>query len=189
MTIGIALGNGKSRKGLDVQHLRSYGPVAGCNRIYQEDEVDLLVSTDRSMAAEIQQSGYAKTHEFWTRRPLPDSGARKLPRPTYGYSSGPAAIAQLCERGCKNIFFIGFDLGSSNKYVNNLYAGTSYYKTASERPTYYGNWVKQLILISERWSNNIFYRVLGEHSTAYDFKRPNIIDIDISNFKRKINSL
>jgi hypothetical protein len=189
MTIGIALGNGKSRKGIDVQHLRSYGIVAGCNRIYQEEEVDILVSTDRQMAAEIEDSGYAKAHEFWTRRPRPDTGSRKLKRPTYGYSSGPAAIAQLCEKGCKDIYFIGFDLGSIDQYVNNLYAGTAWYKTPDMKPTYYGNWVNQLKQVSERWSNNIFYRVIGKESTAFDFERPNILDINMSDFKSRINSL
>jgi len=189
MTYGFALGNGRSRQGLDIQRLRSYGLVAGCNRIYQEEEVDILVSTDRQMAAEIEDSGYARTHEFWTRRPRPDSGSRQLERPEYKYSSGPAAIAKLCQRGCTKIFLLGFDLGSPNDYVNNIYAGTAWYKTPDQKATYYGNWVKQLQQVSEQWSNNLFYRVLGNESTPYDFERTNIIEIDMGSFKTEINSL
>ena len=189
MTIGFALGNGRSRQGISIPKLRSLGLVAGCNRIYQEDSVDILVATDRQMAQEIEDTGYGMTHEFWTRRPRSDTGSRLLERPEYGYSSGTAAIAKLCQRGCKEVYLLGFDLGSPTEYVNNLYAGTAHYKTPDMKPTYYGNWVRQLQQVSERWSNNIFYRVLGEESTPYNFNRTNIVDLDISNFKTMINSL
>jgi len=189
MTYGFALGNGRSRQGINVQKLRKYGLVAGCNRIYEEEAVDILVATDRQMAQEIEDTGYGMTHEFWTRRPRPDTGSRKLERPTYGYSSGPASIAQLCERGCTRIYLLGFDLGSPNQYVNNIYAGTAHYKTLDMKPTYYGNWIKQLQQVCERWSNNTFYRVIGPESTPYDFERTNFVDIDINNFTTEINSL
>lgn len=189
MTYGFALGNGRSRQGIDIPKLRSLGLVAGCNRIYQEESVDILVATDRQMAQEIEDTGYGLTHDFWTRRPRPDKGSKKLEKPEYGYSSGPASIAKLCQRGCTKIYLLGFDLGSPDNYVNNLYAGTAHYKTPDMEPTYYGNWIKQLQQISERWSNNIFYRVIGKESTLYDFKRPNIIDLDIGNFTTEINSL
>jgi len=189
MTMGFAIGNGKSREGIDLQRLRAYGLVAGCNRLYQEEEVDILVATDRQMSAEIEESRYGLTHDFWTRRPRPDYGARKLEKPEYGYSSGPAAVVKLCQRECKKIFLLGFDLGSADNYVNNLYAGTAHYKTADMKPTFYGNWARQIQQTADRWSNNLFYRVIGNESTAYNFERTNIIDIDLSNFKMEINSL
>ena len=84
---------------------------------------------------------------------------------------------------------LGFDLVSPDQYVNNLYAGTAHYKTTDMKPTYYGNWTKQLQQVCDRWSNNTFYRVMGPESTCYDFERANIIDIDISKFTTMINSL
>ena len=49
------LGNGVTRLEVDCESLLDYGAVYGCNRIYQEFAPTVLVSTDTSMAEEIQK--------------------------------------------------------------------------------------------------------------------------------------
>ena len=189
MKLGFALGNGQSRLRIDPAELRKHGLVGGCNRIYEDHHVDILVATDRNMAAEIEQSGYARNNEMWTRRPIPDFGARLLKRPEYGFSSGPALIEKMFQKGCKKIYAVGFDMGSPTEFVNNIYAGTAHYKTPSEQPTFYGNWVNQFKQISEMRGNRKIIRVLGPESTPMEWDRTNISEIDLNTFTNKINSL
>ena len=63
----------------------------------------IVKSGDISLATEIEKSGYARNNEMWTRRPIPDMGARLLKRPEYGFSSGPALIEMMFQKGCKKI--------------------------------------------------------------------------------------
>jgi hypothetical protein len=79
MTIAFVLGNGISRLDIPLPVMQQQGKIYGCNALYRDFVPDVLVSTDRAIATHIQESGYAKTHRFHTRRPLPDSGARPVP--------------------------------------------------------------------------------------------------------------
>jgi hypothetical protein len=88
MTTAFVLGNGISRRDISPAVLALHGRVYGCNALYREHVPDVLVATDRPIAEHIQQSGYSQQHRFHTRKPLPGLGAREIPRPYYGFSSG-----------------------------------------------------------------------------------------------------
>ena len=51
------IGNGESRKGLDLTKLKSKGRVYGCNAIYREFTPDVLISVDHGIMHEIYHSG------------------------------------------------------------------------------------------------------------------------------------
>lgn len=187
--IAFILGNGRSRASIMLNQLLGKGLIVGCNALYRDFTPDILIATDPPISEEIQKSGYALKHEFWTRKPLNDKGARKLEKPYYGMSSGPAAASRACLRGCTIIYLIGFDLGSPTKFVNNIYAGSLHYKKEQDGTTYYGNWVTQLQLLADRFENVKFIRVMGKESTVMDFKRKNIEIIDLNDFQTRINKL
>ena len=42
----VCLGNGQSRQGLDLNKLKKYSTVIGCNAIYRDFEPDILVALD-----------------------------------------------------------------------------------------------------------------------------------------------
>lgn len=162
MTQAFVLGNGVSRQGLDLAALQRHGKIYGCNALYREFTPDVLVATDRPIATAIQESGYALTHQFYTRRPLSNLGAQAVPRPYYGYSSGPIAVALAAEHGAATVYLVGFDMGpANNNQFNNIYAGTEFYKPADAAPTYTGNWVKQIIHITQDYPQTQFVRVHG----------------------------
>ena len=92
MTVAFVLGNGKSRLELDLHQLKQTGPIYACNAIYRTFTPDCLVATDAAIARAIQESGYAKTNRFHTRRPIEGLGARSLPKEYRGFSSGPNAL-------------------------------------------------------------------------------------------------
>ena len=69
----VCLGNGQSRQGLDLNKLKKYSTVIGCNAIYRDFEPDILVALDSRMSHEIYRSGYAQKNlcylGYWT--PIP----------------------------------------------------------------------------------------------------------------------
>ena len=54
----FVLGNGESRKSIDVELLKTKGKVYGCNAIYREHVVDGLIAVDPMLEHEIYRSGY-----------------------------------------------------------------------------------------------------------------------------------
>lgn len=163
MNIGFVLGNGISRKSVNIEALRLVGKIYGCNALYREFTPDVLVATDRPIAMQIQESGYALKNRFYTRKPLEGTGALKVLHDYYGYSSGPNAVAIAANDKNQQIYMIGFDMGPTldNKF-NNVYAGTDFYKTPDALPTFTGNWVKQLVKITADYPTTQFIRICGE---------------------------
>jgi hypothetical protein len=159
----FVLGNGISRRNINLTQLRLHGPIYGCNALYREYTPDVLVATDRPIATAIQESGYSAQHRFYTRRPLPNLGARPVPTDYYGNSSGPIACALAALDGHDEIYLLGFDLGpTADQTFNNMYAGTEFYKEQGARPTFTGNWIKQLTTVFKNFSTVRFHRVRGE---------------------------
>ena len=61
------IGNGESRKGFDLNVLKPFGRIYGCNAIYREYTPDVLVSVDHGIMHEIYHSGYCYKNETWFR--------------------------------------------------------------------------------------------------------------------------
>lgn len=190
MNVAFVLGNGRSRAGLDLGLLKQHGPVYGCNALYREFTPDVLVATDKPIADEIQNTGYSKKNRFFTRRPLPDSGALKLPNEYRGFSSGPNALAQACLDGYTTLYLIGFDLGTTDGRFNNMYADTQFYKKITDPPTFSGNWIKQIRKITEDFSTRSFIRVVSTETaqTTLFNEVPNVRTTGREQFENQLNS-
>ena len=63
----FVLGNGESRKDIDVDLIKAKGKVYGCNAIFREHELDGLIAVDPMLEHEIYQSGYAHKHPCYFR--------------------------------------------------------------------------------------------------------------------------
>lgn len=61
------IGNGESRKKFDLNILKPFGRIYGCNAIYREFTPDVLVSVDHGIMHEIYHSGYCYKNETWFR--------------------------------------------------------------------------------------------------------------------------
>jgi hypothetical protein len=162
MTTAFVLGNGISRKDISLTMLHQHGKIYGCNALYREYTPDVLVATDRPIAAHIQQTGYPTKNKFYTRKPIDGLGALKVPEKYYGYSSGPIATSIAAIDGNTCIYLLGFDMGpTENQQFNNLYAGTEFYKRPDAAPTFTGNWVKQIVKITSDYPQTRFFRIYG----------------------------
>ena len=187
----FVLGNGRSRENIDFDTLMLLGDVYGCNALYRTHTPTVLVATDAPIAKAIQESGYSQTNRFYTRKPLPNSGAQIVPRPYYGYSSGPAATGIAALDGHSIIYLIGFDLGPlPGNQFNNLYADTEFYKPSIASPTFTGNWVRQLSSIIQEFKDRRFIRVHGDCTAEIeDFRKlPNLEKMDLDQFLHRINT-
>jgi hypothetical protein len=163
MTQAFVLGNGISRQGIDLTQLQQLGKIYGCNALYREYTPDVLIATDRPIATHIQESGYSAQHRFYTRRPISGLGAQVVPKPYFGFSSGPIATGVAAQDGHTYIYLVGFDMGpTENNTINNLYAGTEFYKKADAPPTFTGNWKRQIVQICRDYPLVQFIRVCGE---------------------------
>jgi hypothetical protein len=167
MSTAFVLGNGRSRLAVDPDTLNRFGDVYGCNALYREFTPRVLVATDRPIAEAIQHSGYSRRNIFYTRRPLEGMGARRIPQDWFGFSSGPAAVAIAAQQGAVRVYMLGFDLGPlPGELFNNVYADTEFYKRSSARPTFTGNWIRQIQQIARQFGRVDFVRVHGD-TTAY----------------------
>lgn len=184
MTEAFVLGNGRSRGCVNLENLQALGVTYGCNALYREFTPCVLVAADRAISETIQHLGYAQQHMMYTRKPLPGLGARRIPDRYWGYSSGQAAVAIACIDRHNPVYMLGFDLGSTNERFNNVYADTEFYKASHARPTYAGNWIRQIIQIARDFPECQLIRVRGSESADVpDFRSVfNIQDLSMENF-------
>ena len=190
MSRAFVLGNGVSRQDVDLNNLKHFGPIYGCNALYRDFTPTALISTDKPISERIQDAGYAKNNRFYTRRPVPGSGALPVPQKYFGYSSGPIAASIAAIDCARVIYLIGFDMGPANNHFNNVYANTEFYKKSSAVPTFTGNWITQIKTIMRDNPGILFVRIMG-HTTAAvgDLDRvANLKIMTMSEFLNRINN-
>jgi len=190
MSAAFILGNGQSRLAVDLDRLMEVGTVFGCNGLYRDFTPHCLVATDRPIAEEIQNSGYAQKHRFHTRKPIESLGGKFLVKEYKGFSSGPNAAALALVDGHSDIYLIGMDLGTTNGMFNNIYAGTQFYKKELDPPTFPGNWINQVVTLTKDFESRQFWRVEGPESAFVPQfnKIPNMRILSMDKFLEKVNT-
>jgi hypothetical protein len=191
MDVAFVLGNGVSRRGIQLEELRQHGPIYGCNALYRDFTPDVLVATDKAIAGHIEQTGYSLKHKFHTRRPTPGLGGLEIPKPYFGFSSGPVAVALAATEHYRKIYLLGFDMGPDidNKF-NNVYASSEFYKSTGATPTYTGNWIRQIQQICRDFPETKFLRVAGKttaRNTELD-SIPNMAHCALEHFVEQLNN-
>ena len=219
----LVVGNGESRSWFKPCHqtiAKKGVNVWGCNAIYRDGEVDILVATDPAMQQEIYASGYAQDNVCfftdWNKIPveigdtfllgydIPDDLIhihkeieaencivrgkdpttvqdkvkeahkmnpkldgpdliQKLEKDTgvwitdvregdsvfdfdfpRGWSTGTSALHLACQKGARDIYFIGFDLSQYEQPLNNIYKDTDNYLPSDSKGFNPVNWVQQM---------------------------------------------
>ncbi len=219
----LVIGNGESRSWFKPCHqtiIKKGVNVWGCNAIYRDGEVDILVATDPAMQQEIYASGYAQDNVCffmdWSKIPveigdtfllgydIPDDLihlhketeaenciirgkdpttvqekvkealkmnphldgpdlVQKMEKDTgvwitdvreedsvfdfdfpRGWSTGTSALHLACQKGARDVYFMGFDLSEYEKPLNNIYKDTDNYLPADSKGFNPINWVQQM---------------------------------------------
>jgi hypothetical protein len=165
--IAFVLGNGTSRKYINLEILKQHGTIYGCNALYREFAPDHLVAVDTKMVIEICDKGYQNNYNVWSNsNKLTEKTPNiKIIKPNKGWSSGPTAMLLASQHDHTEIYLLGFDyvgLGESQQFVNNMYAGTKNYKRIEDRATYYGNWTRQTMMCANTYPRTKYVRVIPD---------------------------
>ena len=196
MKTAFVVGNGTSRKTIDVKKLLDLGTVYGCNALYRELTPHHLIAVDTKMVREIVATGYHLKNTVWTNPNAYSKSVEKLCmfNPNLGWSSGPSALNLATGHGFETIYILGFDykgIGDNGEYVNNIYAGTPNYKKIDERATYFGNWTKQTATIIQKNPKVKYIRVIKDNNSFIpDSLRifSNLQHINVENFIEYLNA-
>ena len=93
MTVAFVIGNGESRKDIDLYPLKNYGKLYACNAVYRHFQPDYLVAVDVKMILEINQHKWQMENSVWTNPNKQFNGMQGFNffHPSKGWSSGPTA--------------------------------------------------------------------------------------------------
>ena len=190
-SIAFVLGNGVSRKSINLNELKKHGTIYGCNALYREFIPDHLIAVDSKMILEIAQSNFQKHNNVWTNpnrlfKNIPDLN---LFNPSKGWSSGPTALWLASQHNHKHIYILGFDykgIGDDGTRFNNIYADTYNYKNSEDRATYHGNWLRQTATVVSDYPTIRYTRVIAPDNFCPSElnKNRNINNILVEDFKK-----
>ena len=183
-SLAFVLGNGQSRKGIDIDDLMEKGTVFACNAVYRTHRPHWLIAVDPKMMLEIAETDYVVHNKVYSNYNAQYEKHKKLldhvtwSKPSLGWSSGPTALRLACDQGFKEIYILGFDYQGlavdpkKNRFhLNNIYGDTRNYKKNNDEATFYGNWMNQTKRCLQDYKDVNFYRVIPE-----GWFKPNDID-------------
>jgi len=172
-SIAFVLGNGQSRKGIDIDDLMQKGTVFACNAVYRTHRPHFLIAVDPKMILEIAETDYMIQNKVWSNFNAQYNKNKKILdhcnwfKPSLGWSSGPTALRMACEQGFKEIYILGFDYqgisdgANKNRFkLNNIFGGTRNYKKINDEATFYGNWMNQTKRCLQDFQDVQFHRVV-----------------------------
>tara|TARA_E500000178_G_scaffold347811_1_gene401780 strand:- start:380 stop:985 length:606 start_codon:yes stop_codon:yes gene_type:complete len=160
--IAYCIGNGESRRFLNLPKLTENKTVIGCNALHRDLAVDHLICCDRRMADEaIKSDNTANTkiyvRDMWFKYfrkikkdkrinhlpDLPYKGEKKIDQPLHWGSGTYALLVAANLPDITEIRLIGFDLYDKNSKVNNIYKNTVHYAKKDDKPVDFSYWVYQ----------------------------------------------
>jgi hypothetical protein len=169
-SIAFVLGNGESRRGIEINDLKEKGTVFACNAVYRTHRPDFLVAVDPKMIFEIAETDYPVHNKVWSNFNAQYNKHPKILnhinwfKPSLGWSSGPTALRMACEHGFKEIYILGFDYQGLNQgkrfTLNNIFGDTRNYKKRNDEATFYGNWMNQTKRCLQDFKDVRFHRVI-----------------------------
>ena len=168
-SIAFVLGNGESRKGIEINDLMEKGTVFACNAVYRTHRPLFLVAVDPKMIFEIAEGDYMLHNKVWSNFNAQYNKHSKILdhvqwfKPSLGWSSGPTALRMACEHGFKEIYILGFDYQGhkdGNRFkLNNIFGDSRNYKRKKDEATFYGNWMNQTKRCLQDFKDVKFHRV------------------------------
>tara|TARA_Y100000592_G_scaffold33006_1_gene52454 strand:- start:83 stop:718 length:636 start_codon:yes stop_codon:yes gene_type:complete len=204
-SIAFVLGNGESRRGIDIDDLKEKGTVFACNGVYRTHRPHYLIAVDPKMINEIAETDYMIHNKVWSNYNAHYGKNKKILdhvnwfKPSLGWSSGPTALRFALEQGFKEIYILGFDYqghaqsGKNQGHrFNNIFKDTRNYKKSNEMATFHGNWLNQTKRCVQDFPDVKFHRVIPTgwfipKDLQGKFTKGNIDHPSISEFLAKFN--
>lgn len=194
--LAAVLGNGESRKDLNLHQLKNTHVLIGCNAIHRDFVVDHLICCDRRMVSEAVNNPSTENTKIYTRPDwydyfktlrkdlvllpnLPYKGNERPDEPMQ-WGSGPYAVL-LGAMNFKEIDLYGFDLyGADNNRVNNIYKGTNNYSKPESHSVDPRYWIYQISKVFELYPDRIFrIHIYKNWQIPDNWKKINVSVIDL----------
>jgi hypothetical protein len=153
----LVVGNGESRKHLDLNKFKPTHTLIGCNAVHRDIEVNHLICCDRRMVSEALTNPNNKDTIIYVRDsfynffkknsknishlpPIPKIGELKRDQPDH-WGSGSYAILLAAVLGYQKIDLIGFDLYPIDHKVNNMYKDSNNYSKSNSQGVDPAYWI------------------------------------------------
>lgn len=187
--IAFIVGNGVSRKEIDLNSLVGKGVIFGCNALYRDfDQWDFLVAIDDGMIAELLQKDFSPKTLIVP--PISERFESAEYNPGYRRRSnaGMNAMLEAIRRDYKFLYCLGFDfLLEGEVSVDNLYKDTPNYgiETRTRIEDNYHR-IRYLEWFAEQYPLTTFIFVIPEGAKTKIVKSENILGMTIPTFKEKL---
>ena len=195
MNEACVIGNGPSRKPLDLDMIHALMTTYGCNALYRDFMPDYLISMDYSMVDEIIQKRIHYQTKFYTQHDNKIDNRANNGEPIYFISgqretldSGNCALRLALRNGHDTVYMIGFDYSTDPSTLPNIYAGTPNYAKSHIWPAANmrdNQWGQRLRKTCKDFPNQKIVRVNGTKSLGITL--PNYSEITIDEFKELLN--
>jgi hypothetical protein len=187
--IAFVIGNGVSRKPIDLNHLVGNGLVVGCNALYRDfKHWDLLVAIDDAMIHEVKHIDPVGDQEVVV--PPPDErweSAEYSPNRRRS-NAGMNAMLESIRRGCDIVYCLGFDFILEGEIsVDNVYKDTKNYGAethAIESDNYFR--IKYLEWFVNKYNGVKFVFVIPDGAKTKPIDAENVVGMTVSTFKSKL---
>jgi len=165
----VVVGNGESRKILDLQSIAQRHTIVGCNALHRDLVVPHLVCCDQRMVTEAIASEHNQNTIIYTRpewAKLFPRAVRQVPDLPYTgnlrqdqlwhWGSGPLALLIACGLESDVIYLVGFDLHGHSGKINNVYKDSKNYLNSSSTAVDPIYWIYQIAKIFTLYPNKSF---------------------------------
>ena len=200
MSTAFIICNGPSRKEINLESLRQYGKIIGCNALYRDFMPDVLITVDKGMVRELNENLIQFKTECWT---FPSKSYKRLKGFNFlikhqkiydRWCSGSTAlfIANRFHGPFDKIYILGMDLEAEKNSSNNIYTGTRNYddpRRAVRTTEQFDTSTRKWAACFKKWENTKFIRVLGPtpaHQKKWNTYK-NFSEITVDQFKEQFN--
>ena len=125
------------------------------NQLQELYEYHTKIGSDKTTVDELLSK-----HHRWITWTEENDEVHIIPENYGDWSAGPIAVRMALEdENPDEVYLIGFDLGSPNKLINNVYKGTDNYLTNNAAVTPSDNWITQHLNNFRDYPDTKFYKV------------------------------
>jgi uncharacterized protein Veg len=192
VNIACVIGNGPSRKHVDLETIGRQMTTYGCNVLYRDYMPDYLISMDWAIVEEILANDIHHKTNFYTQDTSQFNfmSVEKKERINWlknmarRLDSGNSALEVALEHEYETIYVIGFDYNTDDK-LPNVYHGTKNYARNSTVPAAESmarEWQSRLRKLVKEFPDTQIIRVNGSN-TSISIEATNYSEITTEQFK------
>ena len=205
----VVIGNGESRRSIDIQSLTGKILLVGCNALHRDAVVNHLICCDDRMVREAVENPntastfiHVREHSYqWFRKvqkrkniillpSIPEQEHNRIDQPRNWGSGTYALLVASQQIDIKEIYLLGFDLYGNDRLVNNLYKNTNNYSSGGSHAIDPSYWIWQTAKVF-RLFPNIKYTVVNHTNWKMpaEWQQHNVGFLDVENFKTLLQTV